>query len=188
MRTIATSLPGVVLVECDVHLDVRGFFLESYQAAKYAAAGIAEAFVQDNHSKSLHGALRGLHLQIDPPQAKLVRVIEGEIFDIAVDVRRGSPTFARWAAATLSADNFRQCYLPAGFAHGFVVRSEVAQVEYKCTTFYNPAGEIGIAWDDPALAIDWGVDRPLLSVRDQRNPRLADVMDQLPVYASTLVR
>jgi dTDP-4-dehydrorhamnose 3,5-epimerase len=183
VRTLVTSLPGVLLVEPEVHVDARGFLLESYHAAKYAAAGIPDTFVQDNHSSSVERTLRGLHLQTEPPQAKLVRVVEGEILDVVVDVRRGSPTFGRWASAILSAGNFRQCYLPSGLAHGFVVRSGVAQVEYKCSDFYNPDGEIGIAWDDPALAIDWGVERPLLSERDRRHPRLADVMERLPHFS-----
>ena len=129
------------------------------------------------------GTLRGLHLQIRRPQGKLVRVIEGEIFDVAVDVRRGSPTFGQWMGVTLSAENFRQCYLPPGFAHGFAVVSAVAQVEYKCTDIYDPKGELGIAWNDPAIGIDWPVADPLLSERDMRHQPLAAVIDQLPAFA-----
>jgi dTDP-4-dehydrorhamnose 3,5-epimerase len=138
--------------------------------------------VQDNHSRSAAGTLRGLHLQVRHPQGKLVRVVEGEIFDVAVDVRRGSPTFGRWVGVTLSAESFRQIYIPAGFAHGFAVLSQAAQVEYKATDFYDPSGELGIVWNDPALAIGWPSATPVLSARDARHPRLADVIDQLPAY------
>jgi dTDP-4-dehydrorhamnose 3,5-epimerase len=182
VRVIPTALPGVLIVESDVYYDERGFFLETYHAEKYAAHGIAETFVQDNHSKSVQGAVRGLHLQVTRPQAKLVRVIEGEIYDVAVDVRRGSSTFGRWTAVSLSADNFRQCFVPAGFAHGFAVLSPSAQVEYKCTDIYDPKSEVGILWNDPDLAISWPVERAVVSVRDRGNPRLADVMSRLPTY------
>ena len=185
MRFVPTDLPGVIVVEPDVHRDARGFFLETYHAAKYAAAGIHGAFVQDNHSRSVHATVRGLHLQVLRPQAKLLRVIEGEIYDVAVDVRRGSPTFGRWVGVTLSADSHRQCYVPAGFAHGFSVISETAQVEYKCTDLYDPDSEIGIAWDDPEIAIQWPFRQPLLSDRDRANPRLAAVGHRLPLYVST---
>ena len=161
--------------------DLRGFFLETYHAAKYLAGGIAETFVQDNHSRSAGGTIRGLHLQLQHPQGKLIRVIEGEIFDVAVDVRRGSPTFGRWVGVMLSAGNFKQCYIPKGFAHGFAVVSPMAQVEYKCTDIYDAASEIGIAWDDPALGINWPLSTPVLSERDRRHPRLADVAS-LPRY------
>ena len=180
MRFVPTDLPGVVLIEPDVHLDSRGFFLETYHSDKYAAAGIRGPFVQDNHSRSGRATLRGLHLQVRRPQAKLIRVIEGEIYDVAVDVRRGSPTFGRWVAVTLSAENFKQCYVPPGFAHGFLVVSRTAQVEYKCTDLYDRASEIGIAWNDPAIAIPWPVAEPMLSERDRRNPTLAEVVDSLP--------
>ena len=182
MRALQTELPGVILVEPDVHADGRGFFLETYHSGKYGALGIGP-FVQDNHSRSSGGTLRGLHLQLNRPQGKLVRVVEGEIFDVAVDVRRGSPTFGRWVGVTLSAENFRQCYVPAGFAHGFCVVGESAQVIYKCTDVYDPVSEIGIAWNDPSLAIDWPIREPLLSARDAANPILADVMDRLPEYS-----
>src|SRR5207245_878211 len=152
-----------------------GFFLETYRADRYAAHGINGPFVQDNHSRSTAGTLRGLHLQLRRPQGKLIRVIEGEIFDVAVDVRRGSPTFGRWVGVTLSAGNFRQCFIPKGFAHGFAVVSVVAQVEYKCTDVYDAKSEIGIAWDDPAIGIAWPASNPVLSDRDKGHPRLADV-------------
>jgi len=175
VKFVPASIPGVVIVEPDVHQDSRGFFLETYHAEKYRAGGIPGAFVQDNQSRSMGGTLRGLHLQLQHPQGKLIRVIEGEIFDVAVDVRRGSPTFGRWVGVTLSAGNFRQCFIPKGFAHGFAVVSDVAQVEYKCTDIYDAKSEIGIAWDDPAIGIAWPVSNPVLSDRDKGHPRLADV-------------
>jgi dTDP-4-dehydrorhamnose 3,5-epimerase len=183
VRVVTTDLPGVLVIEPDVHADGRGFFLETYQAEKYAAHGICGPFVQDNHSRSTGGTLRGLHLQLRRPQGKLVRVIEGEIFDVAADVRRGSPTFGRWVGITLSADNFRQCYIPPGFAHGFCVLTPIAQVEYKCTDLYDPESEIGVAWNDPSLAIRWPVREPLLSTRDRQHPTLAELGDRLPAWA-----
>ena len=180
MRVAPTAVPGVLIVEPDIHRDGRGFFLETYHADRYREHGIAGPFVQDNHSRSAAGTLRGLHLQIRRPQGKLIRVIEGEIFDVAVDVRRGSPTFGRWVSVTLTAENFKQMYVPPGFAHGFAVVSPIAQVEYKCTDLYDPASEIGIAWNDPALAIAWPMADPILSARDRSHPRLAEVTDQLP--------
>ena len=183
MRFAPTELPGVIVVEPDVHRDGRGFFLETYHADKYRSGGIDGPFVQDNQSQSAAATLRGLHLQVRRPQGKLIRVIQGEIFDVAVDVRRGSPTFGRWVGVTISADNFRQCYVPPGFAHGFCVVSAMAQVEYKCTDLYDPASEIGIAWNDPALAIAWPVNEPLLSERDRRHPSLARLLDLLPAWS-----
>ena len=180
MKFVPAELAGVIVVEPDVHRDSRGYFLETYNAKKYKAGGIEGPFVQDNHSRSMAGSLRGLHLQLRRPQGKLIRVIEGEIYDVAVDVRRGSPSFGRWVGVRLSGDNFKQCYVPPGFAHGFAVVSPIAQVEYKCTDLYDPADEIGIAWNDPALAISWPVGQPFLSERDRRNPILAEVMDELP--------
>jgi len=182
---VPTELPEVLILEPRVHRDERGFFLETYRADECARHNIP-AFVQDNHSRSLGGTIRGLHLQTRRIQGKLIRVIEGEIYDVAVDVRRGSPTFGRWVGLTLSADNFRQCYIPPGFAHGFCVVSPVAQVEYKCTDIYDPASEIGIAWNDPTLAVPWPATAPLLSPRDTRNPLLAAQMDQLPRYSTEL--
>jgi len=181
VRVIPANIPSVLIIEPDVHVDVRGFFLETYHADKYRAAGIADVFVQDNHSRSAGSTIRGLHLQLGRPQGKLIRVIEGEIFDVAVDVRRGSPTFGKWVGVTLSAENFKQCYIPKGFAHGFAVTSGAAQVEYKCTDIYDAASEVGIAWDDPDIAIVWPVSAPVLSERDKRHPRLAEVRD-LPVF------
>jgi dTDP-4-dehydrorhamnose 3,5-epimerase len=181
VKFVPAGIPGVIIIEPDVHQDRRGFFLETYHAQKYRDGGITEPFVQDNHSRSAGGTLRGLHLQLRHTQGKLIRVIEGEIFDVAVDVRRGSPTFGKWVGVNLSAENFKQAYIPKGFAHGFAVVSEIAQVEYKCTDIYDPASEIGIAWDDPAIGITWPVSSPILSDRDRRHPRLADVPN-LPAF------
>jgi dTDP-4-dehydrorhamnose 3,5-epimerase len=176
VKVTPLALPEILLVEPTLHRDGRGFFLEAYHEARYRALGIDVPFVQDNQSRSTRGTLRGLHWQTDPhPQAKLVRVLWGEIFDVAVDVRRGSPTFGRWVGATLSGENFLQMYVPVGFAHGFCVISDVADVAYKCSDIYDPQSERGLAWDDPDLAIDWPVREPVLSQRDQRHPRLADL-------------
>jgi dTDP-4-dehydrorhamnose 3,5-epimerase len=174
MQLIETALPGVLVLEPRVHRDNRGFFLEVYRADVLAALGIHARFVQDNHSRSLRGTLRGLHWQWRRPQDKLIRVVTGEIFDVAVDIRRGSPTFGRWTGETLSADNFRQMFIPAGFAHGFCVLSDVADVEYKSSAVYDPGGEAGLRWDDPSLAIGWPVVHPVLSVKDAGYPALAD--------------
>jgi dTDP-4-dehydrorhamnose 3,5-epimerase len=186
VRLLPTEIPGVVVIEPEVHADGRGFFLETYHAERYREHGITMPFVQDNHSRSVARTLRGLHLQRQRPQGKLIRVIEGEIFDVAVDVRRGSATFGRWVGVALTAESFKQIYVPPGFAHGFCVVSPVAQVEYKCTDLYDPTSEIGIAWNDPSLAIAWPVTDPILSARDGRHPLLADVHDQLPIYPTEL--
>jgi len=183
MQVVPTRLPGVVVIEPDVHRDGRGFLVETFHAERYRHHGIDGPFVQDNHSRSGGGTLRGLHLQRARPQGKLVRVVAGVIFDVAVDVRRGSPTFGRWVGVTLSAENFRQCYVPAGFAHGFCVVGDGAEVVYKCTAAYDPENEIGIAWNDPSLAIEWPIREPVLSKRDAANPILSDVMDRLPEYS-----
>jgi dTDP-4-dehydrorhamnose 3,5-epimerase len=186
MKFTETELPGVVLVEPTVHRDARGFFLETYQAAKYRQGGIEATFVQDNHSRSVEGTLRGLHAQLAHPQGKLVRAVEGEIFDVAVDVRRGSPTFARWVGARLSADNFHQLWVPPGFAHGFCVIRGPAQVEYKCTALYDAGDELVVAWDDPQIGIDWPLaGDPILSTRDRTAARLATVAERLPRYEDT---
>lgn len=183
MRFVPTAIPDVVLVEPDVHGDARGFFLESWQAARYAAGGVDAAFVQDNHSRSVRGTLRGLHAQLAPrAQGKLVRVTAGEVFDVAVDVRRGSPTYGKHVAYTLSAENFRQLWIPPGFVHGFVVTSDAAEFQYKCTDVYDPSTEIVVAWNDPALAIPWPVEEPILSARDARAPTLAEVEARLPSF------
>jgi dTDP-4-dehydrorhamnose 3,5-epimerase len=182
VRVVPTAIPDVLVIEPDVHADGRGFFVETYHADRYSLHGIHGPFVQDNHSRSVGRTLRGLHLQLRRPQGKLVRVIEGEVYDVAVDVRRGSPTYGKWVGVTLSAENFRQCYVPPGFAHGFCVVTPLAQVEYKCTDLYDPSSEIGIAWNDAALAIVWPVSDPLLSPRDSRHPTLAELGHELPVW------
>ena len=183
MRFIEADLKGVILIEPDVHEDRRGFFLESYHAQKYAEAGIPCGFLQDNYSRSVRGTLRGLHYQLKNPQGKLVFVVEGAIFDVAVDIRRGSPSFGKWSGVELSADNKRQLYIPPGFAHGFCVLSESAGLVYKCTDFYSPADERGIIWNDRALGIAWPVATPLLSPRDQSYKSLVESEAELPLYS-----
>ena len=182
LEFVKTDLPGVVLVEPEVHGDERGFFLETYHEQKYRDGGIDERFVQDNHSRSSRGILRGLHGQSPQSQGKLVRVIEGEIFDVAVDVRLGSPSYGRFVTAVLSAENFRQIYVPPGLVHGFAVISEVAQVEYKCSDLYRPEQEFSVRWDDPELAIPWPISDPVLSAKDRDAPLLRDVQDRLLPY------
>jgi dTDP-4-dehydrorhamnose 3,5-epimerase len=182
MKVVPTALPGVLVIEPDVYRDERGFFLESYHAEKYAAAGIPARFVQDNRSRSVQHTVRGLHAQRRRPQGKLVQVLHGEIFDVVVDIRRGSPTFGRWVGLSLSAENFRQCYIPPDFAHGFCVISEWAHFEYKCTDFYDPTDELRLLWNDPAIGIEWPLPEPRLSDKDRAGQSLAELMDSLPVY------
>lgn len=184
MRTLATQLDGLVLIEPDLHGDARGFFLETYEQDRYRSLGIDIAFVQDNHSRSRHGTLRGLHFQTDPGQAKLVRCARGAIRDVVVDIRPGSPTFGRHDAFELDDVLHRQLFVPVGFAHGFVVLSDEADVTYKVSSPYDPSTEAGIAWDDPALGIDWGVAQPTISSRDRSNPRLEDLHPGLPYGGS----
>lgn len=186
MKVVTTKLDGVVFIEPVVHRDDRGFFLETYHAGKYAEAGITLPFVQDNHSRSVRGTLRGLHAQWRRPQGKLVRCLQGQIFDVAVDMRRGSPTHGQWVGGTLSSDDFRQIYVPPGFLHGFVVLSATAEVEYKCTDLYDPGGgEIGVRWDDPAIGIEWPLRDVVLSAKDAAAPLLAELpRDRVPVYSS----
>lgn len=173
MRVETTKLPGVLIIEPRVFRDERGFFLETFHAARYAEHGLTLPFVQDNHSRSVKHTLRGLHFQRTKPQGKLVRVIQGEIFDVAADVNPASPTYGQWVGVSLSADSFRQIYVPPGYAHGFCVVSEIAEVEYKCTDFYEPADEGGVMWNDPVLGVEWPTDAPILSARDQTHPALA---------------
>jgi len=181
MRTLPTSLPGVVQIEPDVFGDHRGFFAETFRADALAAAGIDVAFVQDNHSRSVRGTLRGLHFQTSPGQAKLIRCARGAIFDVVVDLRRGSPTFGRWEGFTLDDESLHQLFIPVGFAHGFCVTSDLADVVYKCSTYYDPATEAGIAYDDPQVGVAWPLDvEPIVSERDATAPRLADVAAALP--------
>ena len=188
MKFKTTNLPGVILVQPVVHRDARGFFLETYHLDKYRAGGIAKAFVQDNHSRSRGGALRGLHSQRRYAQGKLVRCVEGAIWDVAVDIRVGSPTFRQWYGAALTAENFHQLYVPPGFAHGFCVLSDHAQVQYKCTELYHPEDEQAIRWNDPDIGIQWPelpTGEPILSTKDREAPFLAEILDQLPTYPET---
>jgi dTDP-4-dehydrorhamnose 3,5-epimerase len=182
MKVTATEIPGVVVIEPDVFRDPRGFFMETFHAGKFRSQGLPEIFVQDNQSRSSRGVLRGLHYQLQHPQGKLVRVLNGEVFDVAVDIRRGSPFFGRWAGLLLSDKNMKQIYIPPGFAHGFCVLSEQADVVYKCTDLYAPGDEYGIAWNDPAIGIEWPQVDYLLSDKDRRNPRLSEIGDRLPRY------
>jgi len=178
-----TAIPGIILIEPTVHRDDRGFFLESYRESEYRDGGIRARFVQDNHSSSVKDTLRGLHGQNPNPQGKLVRVTEGAIFDVCVDVRRGSPTYGKHFATRLSADNFHQLYIPPGVLHGFLVTSDVAQVIYKCTDFYRPEADFSVAWNDPEFGIAWPIESPILSEKDRCAPRLEDVESQLIDYA-----
>jgi dTDP-4-dehydrorhamnose 3,5-epimerase len=180
VKFVPTALPEVVRIEPDVHRDARGFFVETWRADRWTGGGVPGPFVQDNHSRSRAGTVRGLHAQRLRPQGKLVRVVRGEIWDVAVDVRRGSPSFGRWVAETLSAENFAQLWIPPGFAHGFAVVSDEAEFVYKCSDYYDPTDELRIAWNDPALAIPWPVAEPLLSEPDRRAPTLAELADRLP--------
>jgi len=182
VKFIETKLKGVVLIEPDVFNDPRGYFLETYHAGKYAGGGIAGPFVQDNFSHSIRGTLRGLHYQLKRAQGKLVMALEGRVFDVAVDIRRGSPTFGQWVGVELSGENKRQLYIPPGFAHGFCVLSETADVLYKCTDIYFPKDERGIIWDDPTLAIAWPIAEPLVSQKDRGYLALREMHKELPSY------
>jgi dTDP-4-dehydrorhamnose 3,5-epimerase len=179
-RSLPTKLDGVVLVEPEVHGDSRGFMLESFSRDAWAELGVEVEFVQHNHSRSAKGTLRGIHFQTEPGQAKLIRCPRGEILDVAVDLRRGSPTYGQWEAHLLDDVGHRQLFVPVGFGHGFAVLSEVADVTYLVSSLYDPATESGIAWDDPDVGVEWGVEEPLLSERDKSAPRLSDLADSLP--------
>ncbi len=170
-----TSIDGVLLIKPKIFGDSRGFFFESYTRRKYEQEGISVEFVQDNHSKSSRGVLRGLHYQISKPQDKLVRVTQGEVFDVAVDIRKDSPTFGRWEGFILSGENMLQLFVPKGLAHGFCVLSETAEFLYKCSDYYYPEDEGGIIWDDPDLNIEWPIDNPLLSDKDKKYPLFKDI-------------
>lgn len=186
MKLIETDLPGCVVIEPRVFADERGFFYESWNQPRYAEAGLPMQFVQGNVSRSIRGTLRGLHYQWPNPQGKLVSVLEGEVWDVAVDIRRGSPTFGRWTAVVLSAENKRQFWVPEGFAHGFVTLSETALFHYLCTAVYDATADANIRWDDAELAIDWPVSAPLLSPKDAKAPFLADIAaDRLPGYVES---
>ena len=184
MNCIPTSVfSDVIIIEPDVYGDNRGYFFESYTVKKYAPFNLPEVFVQDNLSYSQKGVLRGLHYQLEHQQGKLVMAVQGEILDVAVDVRKGSPTFGKWTGVLLSSENHRQLYIPEGFAHGFCVLSDTARMLYKCTDYYDPSSERGIIWNDPVLNIDWGIDQPVVSRKDSANLPLSELLDHdLPVY------
>ena len=180
MKSLSAKLEGVVLVEPDVHGDERGFLVETFRRDAWAEVGVDVEFVQHNQSRSVKDTLRGLHFQTEPGQAKLVRCPRGAIFDVAVDLRRDSPTFGRWEGHVLDDESHRQLFVPAGFGHGFAVLSDLADVTYLLSSAYDPATEAGIAWDDPDVGVEWPVDSPLLSDRDKTAPTLAEVADTLP--------
>lgn len=185
MKIVETSLADCVIIEPTVFGDERGFFFEAWNADRYEQLGFPNKFVQSNVSSSARGVLRGLHYQWPNPQGKLVSVLEGEAYDVAVDIRRGSPTFGRWTAVILSAENKRQFWIPEGFAHGFAVLSERAIFSYLCTAQYDKAANAGVRWNDAAISIDWPIDSPLLSEKDGKAPFLADVAeDRLPIYVA----
>ena len=187
MKFIETHLPGVIVIEPQLFGDKRGFFLESYREDVFHAAGITVPFVQDNHSRSTRGVLRGLHYQLEHTQGKLVRIATGSVFDVVVDVRLGSPTFGKWYGIELNEENMRMLYIPPGYAHGFVVLSDIADFIYKCTDYYHPQSEQGIAWNDPDIAIDWQISSMLpdvsLSDKDKNNVNLKDQLEsKFPTY------
>ncbi|HXJ03621.1 MAG TPA: dTDP-4-dehydrorhamnose 3,5-epimerase [Candidatus Acidoferrum sp.] len=185
MHRIETSLPGVVELRPVVHRDPRGFFIETYHKGKLADLGITDTFLQDNHSRSIKDTLRGLHYQLHQPQAKLCRVVEGEALDVAVDIRLGSPHFGRWTSVLLSAELQNQIYVPIGFAHGFLALTDTVQFLYKCSEFYNPRDEQGLAWNDPDLNIRWGASAPIVSAKDAHYPPLSQVpRESLPKYGA----
>ena len=179
-----TALPGVLIIEPKVFRDDRGFFLEAFNEQRFAASGLPTTFRQDNHSRSLRNVLRGLHYQLRRPQGKLLTVVSGVVFDVAVDIRRGSPHFGQWFGATLSADKPQYIWIPPGFAHGFCVLSEAADFLYKCTELYVPEDEAGIAWNDPTLRIHWPIEKPLLSPKDSRYKTILDSATELPVFTN----
>ena len=185
MKLVETGLPGCVVIEPQVFGDDRGFFFESFNADRLAEHGLTPAFVQGNLSSSSRGVLRGLHYQWPRPQGKLVSVLQGEVFDVAVDIRRGSPTFGKWEGVILSEANKRQFWIPEGFAHGFAVLSEMAVFSYLCTDVYVKEADAGVRWNDPAIGVEWSIDAPLLSDKDSNAPLLADIAeDRLPVFAA----
>jgi dTDP-4-dehydrorhamnose 3,5-epimerase len=182
LKFLDAGLDGVIVIEPDVYRDERGFFVETYRADKYSEAGLSLKFVQDNQSRSVRGTIRALHAQRNAAQGKLVRAVSGEILDVVVDIRRFSPTFLKWISVELSAENFRQIYVPPGFAHGICIVSEVAEIAYKCTDYYDPADELRIIWNDPAIGIKWPVSTPILSAKDRDAQTLSAQMDLLPIY------
>jgi dTDP-4-dehydrorhamnose 3,5-epimerase len=184
MRIVATDLPGVLVIEPSVHHDARGFLAVSFSEREFADAGLPTHFAQDNHSRSVGGVVRALHFQGRTPQGKLVTAITGEIYDVAVDVRVGSPTFGQWTAVTLRATEPRHVWIPPGFLHGFAVLSDVADVVYKCTSLFEPDHQLGVRWDDPVIGIPWPIANPILSAPDRVRPLLHDMLDVLPRYVA----
>jgi dTDP-4-dehydrorhamnose 3,5-epimerase len=182
MKMIATTIPGVTIIEPKISGDDRGFFTEIYQADRYVASGIDRPFVQDNLSRSVKNTLRGLHFQNPGPQGKLVTVLRGSVLDVAVDIRIGSPTFAQHVMVELNEENRRQMWIPRGFAHGFVVQSDIADFYYKCDELYSPSNEIVLRWNDPRLGIDWDCEEPLLSARDSQGHNLDQLNDKFPIF------
>ena len=183
MKKVETAIEGLIIIEPTVLTDERGFFFESYHQAKFSELGIPDNFVQDNHAKSVKGTLRGLHYQIARPQAKLCRVIYGAVLDVAVDIRRGSPSFGKFVSTILSAENMQQIYIPEGFAHGYLVLSETAEFLYKCSNFYVSEYERGVLWNDPEIGINWNVESPTLSAKDKKHLPLSQIaLHDLPVY------
>ncbi|WP_375057345.1 dTDP-4-dehydrorhamnose 3,5-epimerase [Zobellella sp. DQSA1] len=178
MKIIETVLPGVLIIEPKVFGDHRGFFVETFQEERYREAGISLPFVQDNHSRSQRGVLRGLHFQRTRPQGKLVRVSRGAVYDVAVDIDPNSPTCGQYVGVELNEENHRQLWVPPGYAHGFCVLSDVADFQYKCTDYYFPDDEGGLLWNDPSVAIGWPIAQPLLSAKDQQNPTLTQLLDE----------
>src|SRR5271156_481393 len=183
MNFVPTDLSGVIVVEPELFPDERGFFLETFRSDKYARGGINADFLQDNQSRSTRNTIRGLHAQRQHPQGKLVRAVTGSVFDVVVDIRRGSPNYLKWIAGELSAYTFRQIYVPPGFAHGICITSEFADIEYKCTDYYDPADELRIAWNDPSIGIQWPVQNPCLSEKDRNAGTIADQIALLPLYS-----
>jgi len=186
MQVVETNLPGIIVFEPDVFGDHRGWFIETFNAERYKEAGLEAEFVQDNVSFSSRGILRGLHFQNPVSQGKLVQVLDGEVFDVAVDIRKGSPDFGKWHGEVLSVENHKQMFIPEGFAHGFCVLSETAIFSYKCTDYYSPSTEGGVIWNDPDIGIDWPVKEPVLSQKDTVYSKLSDIsVDVLPKYEVT---
>jgi dTDP-4-dehydrorhamnose 3,5-epimerase len=183
VKVTPLDIPGALLIDPSLFRDRRGLFCETFHAQRYVEAGLTDQFVQDNFSRSVRGTLRGLHYQQPHAQGKLVMAVQGTIYDVVVDIRKGSPTYGTWQGFELSSDNYRQLYIPPGCAHGFCVTSEEAAVLYKCTDFYSPSDERGVIWNDPALGISWPVSTPLLSPKDQAYPSLATTEHELPVYS-----
>jgi dTDP-4-dehydrorhamnose 3,5-epimerase len=182
MKFLSIPLAGLFVIEPEIFNDGRGYFFEVYHSVKFSAAGITEPFVQDNHSRSTRGTLRGLHFQTRHPQGKLIRALQGEIFDVAVDLRPDSPTFKLWYGINLSSGNHRQLYVPVGFAHGFCVLSESAEIEYKCTDIYDPEYQVDLIWNDPDISVKWPISDPVLSAKDQKGKKFKEIEPELNIF------